>query len=150
MAASDGDAGGEAGEVHGVAADDGEVCDAAFVHDEAGGSGGGFQKRHFGADCDGFGDSADLELEVEGEAIGGAEFDGVADGFRETGELDRNAVGTGEKVGDFVVAVGVGEPGECGAGGEVGGGGFGAGDGRAGRVCDSAQDPCPGLLRGEV
>ncbi len=89
-------AGGEAGEVEGVAADDGEFLDAALFHDEAPVGAGVIELGRFAGDLDGFGDVAQGEGEVESDAVADAELDVIADGLFEACGFDGNAIDAGD------------------------------------------------------
>ena len=87
-----------------------------------------------------------MQLEVEGETVGGAEFDAFADGLRETSGFGNDAVAAGEEVGNFVVTFGVGTAGDLGIRRKVDGGDFALGDGGTGGVRNAAENPAPGFL----
>jgi hypothetical protein len=142
------DAGRGPGDLEGVAALCGEVGDE-FVGEGGVAVGGfGLELGERGVDVDGFGDGADLELDVEAGFFERLEDDVGADDAAEAVLFDSDVLGGGFEKRCGVEAGFVGLRDDGGVLGEVRDGDFGAGDGSAGGVRDGAGEAGADFLRG--
>ena len=121
--------------------------DHLLVGDEGRYHGGlGLQERGGFGDFDGLADVADGEAEIDGDGVGGGEFDGGTDEFLETGLFDGDPVLAGREGVGNVLAVAVGDGFAVDAGGLVLEEDFGVGDDGAGLVGDLTGDGAVGAL----
>jgi hypothetical protein len=108
------------------------------------------QERGGFGDFDGLADVTDGEAEIDGDGVGGGEFDGGADEFLEAGLFDGDLLRAGRECVGNVLAVAVGEGFAVDAGGLVLEEDLGVADDGAGLVGDLAGDSAVGALGEEA
>ena len=134
-------------QVHGIAGELREFENAAFVYhlSEAGLRGG--EQRRGGADLDGLGGGAELQIDIDFHAVVDAHLYARPVPFLEALVLAGHGIGAAEQVGHGEVAGVIGLGGRGDTRTLIDGADLGAGDGRSAGIVDAAENGTAGILR---